>query len=353
MTLLVFFFFLAVVISFLCSLMESVILSVSQAFIALQIQKKKAHGKILHDLKENIDKPLTAILTLNTIANMVGATGVGAQTLKLYGDAWIAMASIALTLTVLIFSEILPKTLGTIHWKTLAPFTAYMIRTLIFALYPFVILSKKIHKIFNPNIQKKVTREEMIVTAEMGASEGSIRQRESHIIKNLLMLDAVKVSDIMTPKSVILAYSFNETVESILKKNKLLRFSRIPLYEGDLDHIKGVLHRYKLMDAASHDLDSLQIKKLMKPVHFIPEDIPVTAVLDQFIKRKEHLFIVLDKYGSTSGLVTLEDAIETLLGVEIMDEFDSVEDMRQYALERWRQRKQLKKKERNTNEKNL
>ena len=348
MALLFFYFFLAVFVSFLCSLLESVLLSISPAYIAVAKQKKKNYASFLSDFKENIDKPLTAVVTLNTLANMIGATGVGAQALKVYGNAFVAISSLVLTLTVLIFSEIFPKILGTSKWKTLAPFATYIILALIFLMYPFVFLSKTLNRMFNSNNsaldeQKQVTREEMIVTAEMGASEGSIRHREGLIIKNLLMLDAVKVVDIMTPRSVILSYSVNEKVKDVLKKNKIVRFSRIPLYKKDLDHVEGVLHRYKLMDAASHDLDDLPIRELMKPVHSIPENISVAAALDQFIKRKEHLFLVVDEYGSTTGLVTLEDAIETLLGVEIMDEFDSIEDMREFALEKWRIRKREKR----------
>ncbi|MCB0357432.1 MAG: HlyC/CorC family transporter [Bdellovibrionales bacterium] len=339
MTLLFVYFVLSISVSFACSLMESVILSVSPAYIAVAKNKNKRSGFLLDKLKANIDQPLAAILTLNTIANTVGATGVGAQVLIVYGDGYVAIASAALTFTILIFSEIIPKTLGATHWKLLAPLCAYLIRGLIYITYPFVLLSNFISNILSTEKVKQVTREEMIVTAEIGANEGSIRQKESRVIKNLLMLDKITVSDIMTPRSVMYAFNKNETIAHVMEKNKQIRFSRIPLYSTDLDHVEGMVHRYKILEAASHDLDDLTLEKLITPIHRVPEDISVAAVLDQFIKRKEHLFLVIDQYGSTTGIVTLEDTVETLLGVEIVDEFDNVEDMRQFALEKWRSRK--------------
>ena len=265
---------------------------------------------------------------------------MGAQVLHVYGDGHVAMASFVMTLTILVFSEIIPKTLGATHWKKLAPICAYLIQGLIYATYPFVKLSYFISTLLSTEKAKQVTREEMIVTAEIGASEGSIRQKESRVIKNLLMLDNIRVSDIMTPRSVMHAFNKNETVAHVMEKNKQIRFSRIPVYSIDLDHVEGIVHRYKILEAASHDLDDLLLEKLMSPIHRVPEQISVAAVLDQFIKRREHLFLVIDEYGSTAGIVTLEDTVETLLGVEIVDEYDNVEDMRQFALEKWRAKKE-------------
>lgn len=340
MTLLLFYFFLAVVVSFACSLMESVILSVTPAYIAVSVKAGKRSGRVLKRLKEQIDQPLAAILTLNTVANTVGAAGVGAQVLKVYGSGYLAISSGVLTLTILIVSEIIPKTLGASHWKSLAPLVAYGIRSLITVTYPFVVLTRYLRRLLSSKNDGGITREEMIETAEMGATSGAIRRKESTVIKNLLMLDNIKVSDIMTPRSVLVALNAKLTVGDVIEQFKTLRFSRIPLYKGDLDHVVGLLHRYKLMEAASQDLDDLTVEKLMKPIHSVPEDVSVSAAIDQFVKRKEHLFLVVDEYGITSGIVTLEDAIETLLGVEIMDELDSVADMREFAREQWRARKQ-------------
>lgn len=340
MTLLVLYFALAVIVSFVCSLMEAVILSVSPAYIMISAQKGRRSGKILQSLKSHIDRPLAAILTVNTIANTVGAAGVGAQVHTLYGNEYLAAASALLTLVILIFSEIIPKTMGTNYWKSLAPACAYIIRALIFVAYPFVLFSESLYSLLSSGNSNRMTREEMIMTAEMSANEGTLRPKESLIIRNLLMLDKIKVSDIMTPRSVILAFEEDLTVGQVMENHRPIRFSRIPVYVDDLDNVIGVVHRYKLLDAASRDLEETQIKKYAKPLHAIPEEISVAAALDQFIKRKEHVFLVVDDYGSTTGLVSLEDAVETLLGVEIVDEFDSVADMRQYARELWRERKQ-------------
>lgn len=342
MSLLVIYIFFSVSISFACSLMESVILSVSPAYMMIAAKKGRRSGQILQELKSQIDRPLAAILTANTVANTVGAAAVGAEIHSLYGNEFVAVGSVLLTLVILIFSEIIPKTMGTMYWKTLAPMCSYTIRALIIVTYPFVLLSEGLRGLLGRRPAHRMTREEMIMTAEMGANEGTLHPKESHVIRNLLMLDKVKVSDIMTPRSVIFAFEEGKTVGEVMSEHLPLRFSRIPIYNENLDNIIGMTHRYKLMEAASHDHDSVTIEKLMSPIHTIPEGVSVAAALDQFIKRREHIFLVVDDYGTTSGLVSLEDAVETLLGVEIVDELDSVTDMRQYARELWRDRKQQK-----------
>ncbi len=339
MTLLFIYFFLAVVVSFCCSVMEAVMLSTTSVYVRAVLKKKKAYGNILKSLKNQINRPLSAILTLNTFANMVGAAGVGAQVHTLYGSKFVTLASVILTLVILIVSEIIPKTIGANYWRSLAPFVTYLVSALIFALYPAVWFSEKLDRLLTRKKTTSITREDMIVTAEMGASEGAIGQKESRVIKNLLMLDTLKVSEIMTPRAVILAFDKNLKIKSAMEKNQPIRFSRVPVFEGSLDQVVGFIHRYKILEAYSHDLFDISLEEYMKPIHSIPDQISVAAVLDQFIKRKEHIFIAVDSYGVLTGLVTLEDAVETLLGVEIVDEFDSVADMRQYALEQWQMRK--------------
>ena len=342
MSLLLLYFFLAVVVSFFCSLFEAVILSTTSVYIRAAIKNNKAYGFVLKNLKQRVDRPLSAILTLNTVANTVGATGVGAQVHTLYGSSYVAIASGVLTLVILIFSEVIPKTLGASYWRILAPFVAYAIKGLIVATYPFVYLFEKLSRVLSKRKMISVTREDMIVTAEMGASEGIIGQKESRVIKNLLMLDTLKVSEIMTPRTVILAFNKNMTVQQVMDQKQPIRFSRVPLYAGVLDQVEGLIHRYKILEAYSHDLFDMPLKDYMQPIHSIPDQMSVAAALDQFIKRKEHIFIAVDSYGVLTGLVTLEDAVETLLGVEIVDEFDSVADMRKYALEQWQARKAQK-----------
>lgn len=340
MTLLFIYLFLTLITSFVCSLSEAVILSVSPAFVSMLEKRGRRSGRLLHELHRNIDKPLAAILTFNTVANTVGAMMVGREVLKIYGETSLALASGILTLVILVFSEIVPKTLGAIHAKTLAPLIAYTITLMIYVTLPVVYASRLINALFTKTRKRRTSREEMIAAAEIGVDEGVIQLKESRIIRNLLMLDKIKVSEIMTPRSVVNAFDMNETVNSIMEKYKPVRFSRIPLYDGQLDNIVGLLHRYKLMEAVSHDMYNMPLKDIMTSIHRVNEETPVSTALDQFIKRREHLFLVMNKKNVMTGIVTLEDAIETLLGVEIVDEYDSVTDMRQYALEQWRLKKQ-------------
>jgi CBS domain containing-hemolysin-like protein len=333
MSLLIFYLTLAIAVSFLCSLLEAVILSVSPAYIAVLEKDKHKRGPLLRDLKENIDRPLAAILTLNTIAHTIGAAGVGAQVLLIFGNDVLAVSSAVLTFIILVFSEIIPKTIGAVHAKTLAPFCAVVT-------YPFVLLSEFLHDLMtSDDNETSITREEMIVTAELGADEGAIRRNESTVIQNLLTLNKLFVSDIMTPRSVIFALDEADTVGQIFKENKAIEFSRIPIFKETLDEVTGFVLRYKLMEAYSQDLDDLPLEKLSKPLHSVPETITVAACMDQFIKRKEHIFLVVNEYGSPDGIVTLEDVVETLLGVEIVDETDSVEDLRKHARDLWQNRK--------------
>lgn len=340
MTLLLIYLFLAVFISFMCSLFEAVILSVSPSFIGTEAKEGKKYARVLGTLKENIDRPLAAILTLNTIAHTVGAAGVGSEVNKIYGDQYVALASALLTLVVLVFSEIIPKTLGASNWKRFAPLTAYSIRFMILVLYPLVFLMEKVSDLVGGEDQTMFTREEMIATAEIGVGHGALKKKESNIIRNLLMLDNIFVYDIMTPRSVLMALPSTMTVEEVIEQHKPIRYSRIPVYRENMDEIEGVVHRYQILEASSNDLDKTKLTEMMTGLHSVPEDISVSACLDQLIHRNDHIFLVVDDYGSTMGIVTLEDAIETLLGVEIVDEFDSVADLRAYALEQWKKRKQ-------------
>lgn len=339
MTLLIVSIALTLIISFSCSMLEAIILSVTASYIEVNVQKGRPSALILNKLKKEIDRPLAAILTLNTVAHTTGATVIGAQVLTIWGNQYVAVASGLLTFVILIFCEIIPKTIGSTSWKILAPPAAYVIRFLIFLVYPIVRISDLISDILGGGHKHKMTREEVIVTAEMGADQGTLRKKESTIIRNLLMLDNIFAADIMTPRSVILALDANMTVGEVAKSFKPIRYSRIPIFTDDIDHIIGFVHRYEVLEAYAHDKDNLVLKSIMGPIHTVPENISVSAVLDQLIHRNEHIFIVADEYGSTSGIVTLEDAIETLLGVEIVDEFDSVADLREFALQQWKKRK--------------
>ncbi len=340
MGVLLLYLFFALIISFFCSLLESVILSVTHAYIALLIKRKHRSGRMLEKMKKNINHSLAAILTLNTIANVVGAAGVGAQSYQLFGKEWVAVASGTLTLLILVCSEIIPKTLGAVYWKKLAPEAAYLIKILAVITFPIVIILEAISRfITRKGHQVKITRDEIKVLAEIGASEGILIEKESRIIKNLLLLNEMRVEDILTPRAVILVFQKDQNVEEVITRNSSIPFSRIPIFNKGLDDIIGFVHQKELLEEYYTGNKSKKLKKLVNPIYAVPESKPIADLLDEFISRREHIFLVIDEYGGTAGIVTLEDAIETLLGVEIVDEFDSVEDMRSLALEKWKSRR--------------
>ncbi len=339
MSLILILFGFVIVVSFICSLLEAVFLSISPAAVAMMVKENHRSGRLMEHLKENIDRPISAILTLNTLSHTLGSATIAAKVQELYGSTTVTFFSIVLTFCILIFSEILPKIIGATYWKILSPFAAYTIQFMIFCLFPIVRFSELLGKLFARPDTASVTREEMLVTAELGVEDGTIHKKESNIIKNLLMLDSMFVSDIMTPRSVMFALEADESVEEIGNRYKPIRFSRIPVYDSNLDNIIGLTHRYKVLEALSADQHKLKIREITTSINSVPERMTVAGVIDLFVKRKEHLALAVDEYGIVTGLVTLEDAIETLLGVEIVDEFDNITDMRQYALEQWQIRK--------------
>lgn len=318
----------------------------SDAYVAVAIKQNHRSGKLLEHLIEKINRPLSAILTLKTLTDTLGSAAIAYYVHQVSNEVVLVVVSILLTIMILIFSEIIPKSLGAAHWKELAPLTAYSTQAIIFLFYPLVVASEKLTRaISKASEHPEITREEMIMNADLGVEEGTLKNKESTIIKNLLMLDKIFVADVMTPRSVFFALEANETVEDVVQKNKPLRFSRIPVYSENFDNIVGLTSRYRILEALSHDQHKKTIGELVTKIETISERTPVFQALDHFIKTKEHLALAIDEYGVVTGLVTLEDAIETLLGVEIVDEFDNVEDMRKYALEQWQLRKQKIRKD--------
>ena len=331
---------LALAISFLCSLLESVFLSVTSPYIELMTKEGKKAGPLMKDLKEHTDRSLAAILTLNTIAHTIGAAGVGAEVLKLFGNAWVAIASVILTLLILIFSEVIPKSLGAAKWKRLAPGSARIIHILILITYPLVRVLERISKVFQPgSYRSEMTREEMIAAAEMGKEQGTLEDDETRVIKNLLRLDNIPAEDVMTPSTVIMTLHKDRTVEEIVQGHSPIPFSRIPVTDTGLDDIIGIALRNEILRAHSQGKKEDTIESMIHPIHTVSPEESVGDLLDKFIRRQDHLFLVVDEYGATAGIITLEDAVETLLGVEIVDESDSVEDMRKLAREQWEKRR--------------
>lgn len=338
-----FYLTIALAISFLCSLLEAVILSVTHPYIEVLTQERQKAGHRLKYLKENTDRSLAAILTLNTFAHTIGAAGVGAEVQRVFGDYWLTVASIILTLFILVFSEIIPKSLGAAKWKRWAPVSANIIHYLILILLPLVWMLERISKKIQPGgFKSQVTREEMIAAAELGEDQGSLEADETRVIKNLLQLDNILAEDVMTPSTVMETFHKDQTVEDVLKENTPIRFSRIPVIKEDLDDIVGVVYRSELLDAVSEDREDISMEQMLHPLHTVSPEDSVGSLLDRFIERRDHIFLVVDEYGSTQGIITLEDAIETLLGVEIVDESDSVDDMRVLARQQWDDRRRSK-----------
>ena len=337
---LIVYFSLALVVSFVCSLLEAVILSLSRGQIEAMIQRGQRGGELLKELKDDIDRPLAAILTLNTVAHTVGAAGVGAQVLLVWGNQWVALASAILTVLILVFSEIIPKTLGAEYRQKLAPVCGRMIRFLVILLYPIVLVLERISSLFVPaGSESKVSREEVMAIAELGSDEGALHHQENRVIQNLLHLRNIRVIDILTPRSVMLSYQRNTTIKEVVEKHSPIRFSRIPIYSKDLDEITGIVMRYKILQEYSIGRGEEKLDSIKKPISAVPNTKSVASTLDEFIQKHEQLFLVVDEYGGTEGIVTLEDVIETLLGVEIIDEMDAVKDMRKLAKDLWERRR--------------
>lgn len=338
MGLLFFYLFLALFVSFMCSILEAVLLSTTSSYIA-SIDDNSPYKKILEGLKNDIDTSISSILILNTIAHTMGAAGVGAEAVRIFGIQWQSLIAVILTLLILYFSEIIPKTIGANYWRELARPTAYIIKFLTRILLPLLWISSLITKRLQNHENHGPTREEIAAMAEIGEESGILEEKEGQLIENLLKLKQIQVKDILTPRSVVFTLDANKTIESALLENDLYIFSRIPVFEHDdennTDNITGLVFARTVLKSVSLDEQSHQsLKSIMQTVHRIPEDMPVYFLLDQFINRKEHLFLVHDSYRQYVGIVTLEDALETLLGREIVDEADKVADMQQYALEK-------------------
>jgi CBS domain containing-hemolysin-like protein len=341
MTLLITYLALALGVSFVCSLLEATILSVQPAYTEVLIKDGRRSGGLLKRLRERIDRPIIAILTLNTVANTAGAAGVGAEVMKLFGNEWLAIASGLLTLGILVFSEVIPKTLGATYWKGLAPAASYLLVAMIVVLMPVVIALESISRLISGRDRPiGPTREEMIIHAEMGKDAGELRRGESRVIKNLMYMREIQVRDIMTPRQVVHGYPEATTVGEVVKNDSPLLFSRIPVYGRDFDDVVGVVFRHHILEALASGKGALPLSAIKSPIRAVPESATVADAFNEFIRRQEHLMLVVDEYGGTEGIVTLEDAIETLLGVEIVDESDSVEDMRKLAADLWEQRKE-------------
>lgn len=358
MGLLLFYAFISILFSFLCSILEAVLLSVTPTFVNLKKQEGKPYARALEELKKDVDKPLIAILTLNTIAHTVGAILVGVQAKFAYAEmfgsqpefmgmafseeAMVGVVSTIMTLLILIASEIIPKTIGATYWKQLVNFSTRTLRIMVLTLKYTGILW--ILQLFTKLIGKKgahgsvLSREDFTAMAEIAEEEGVVEESESKVIRNLLTFDEIQAKDIMTPRTVIKMAPESMLIREFFEANRQLRFSRIPLYGENHDHITGYVLKDQVLESLIDEKGDQALGTLRREIQVTERSKPLPELFNTFVTNREHMALVVDEYGSVSGLVTMEDVIETLLGLEIMDESDNVEDLQLLARKNWEAR---------------
>jgi len=317
--------------------MEAVLLSTPQSYIMTKKESRWSKKFLL--FKRNIDKPLSAILTLNTVAHTVGAAGVGAQANIVFGEAYFGLVSAVLTILILVLTEIIPKTIGANYWKKLMTIAAFTIQIMIFITYPLVVLSALITRMFTGNTHGLSTsREEISAMASIGADQGIFSQKEHIIIQNIIKLKNVKVSAIMTPRVVLAIADESLPISIFLQSKHYLKFSRIPVYSENEDHITGYVFRQTVFEKLAEDQHDMKLKDIRRDIVIVHNSKTLFTVWENLLERREHIALVVDEYGGVDGIVTMEDIIESMLGLEIIDEKDTVADMQSYARERWKLR---------------
>ncbi|WP_109851131.1 CNNM domain-containing protein [Aquimarina sp. AU58] len=344
MTLLIIYAVLSIFFSFLCSILEAVLLSVTPTFINVKKKEGKAYASSLETLKKDVDKPLIAILTINTIAHTVGAILVGVQAKKAFGDEGngVFIVSSIMTLLILVASEIIPKTIGATYWKQLANFTSKILKILIWPLKWTGILW--VLQLTTKLIGGKghhgsvLSREDFTAMADIAHEEGVFEESESKVIKNLLSFKEVFTKDVMTPRTVMKIASEDTTLEEFFNENQNLRFSRIPVYKENADNITGQVLKDDIFKEMANQNGHKKIGEIKRPILFTTRNLPIPDLFNELIQSKNHLALVVDEYGSVNGLVTMEDVIETLLGLEIVDESDTETDMQILARKNWENR---------------
>ncbi|MBT9186862.1 MULTISPECIES: CNNM domain-containing protein [Zobellia] len=359
MGLLIFYALISIFISFLCSILEAVLLSISPTFVNVKKKEGKTYAVTLEELKQDVDKPLIAILTLNTIAHTVGAILVGVQAkvayAEMYGsstrsifgvtfteDLMVGAVSTIMTILILVASEIIPKTIGATYWRQLANFTAKALNIMVVALKYTGLLW--LLQLFTKLVGGKghhgsvLSREDFTAMTDMAREEGVFEKSESTIIKNLLRFDQVLVKDVMTPRAVMKIASENKTIAEFFEDNPKMRFSRIPVYGEKMDHIDGFVLKDTILEEMVNENGNTPLSEIKREILITERNTPIPRLFDTFIAKREHIALVVDEYGSVSGLVTMEDVIETLLGLEIMDESDNVADLQELARKNWNTR---------------
>lgn len=330
---------LALGVSFLCSVLEAVLLSISPSFVAQVESETPKIGKRLRKFKDEVDRPLSAILSLNTIAHTVGAVGAGAEAAAVFGQTYVGVISAVLTLLILVLSEIIPKTLGALYWRELTPWVVYILGPITASMLPFVIMAEWLTRLFKSDGHTVVVeRKEILAMARQGSEKGIFSETEARIIKNLFSLQEVMAEDIMTPRTVVFSLEETMTIEDVRREYPEIRFSRIPIYTENPDNVSGFILKSDLLMRAADDSKHTTLVDLKRPLIAVLDSCRLTELFDRLIGQHNHLVMIMDEYGGVEGLVTIEDLIETLIGLEIVDESDQVHDMRELARQQWQQR---------------
>jgi CBS domain containing-hemolysin-like protein len=323
----------------LCSILEAVLLSTPLSYLKSRIALGDKGAEQMLKQKEDIDRPLSAILSLNTIAHTVGAAGVGAQATIVFGEAYFGIVSAILTILILVLTEIIPKTLGANYSRELVGVSTKAIRFMVIITYPIVVLSSFLTKVLSRSKTAFTTsREEVSALASIGAEEGVFAENENKIIQNLIKLKNIKVSEIMTPRVVVVTANEDMTLQKFLENKEFLHFSRIPIYQTNKDNITGYVFRAMVFEKLAEDQFDLTLKDIKREILTFKKSTTLFNAWDEMLAKREHISLVIDAYGGMDGITTLEDIIESLLGFEIIDEKDKVDDMQQYALERWKEK---------------
>lgn len=329
----------ALLFSFLCSVAEAVMLSISPSFVAHLEQQGKPVSKRIKKLKSNIDQSLAAILTLNTIAHTLGAGGAGAEAAAYFGDKYVGISMAVLTLLILFLSEIVPKTVGALYWRQLAGPTAAFVQLLIWILYPLIWVSERLTRLITRGKSVHTfSRAEYAALADVGVEKGQIDIDESRILKNLFKLPELRAEDVMTPRTVVFALQQNMTLDEVMVKHPEIPFSRIPIYGEDRDDVTGFVLKTDMLLEKLKDHGDLMLSGLKREIFAVPETASLEYVAEQLLEHRLHLLLVLDEYGGLAGVVSLEDVVETLIGIEIVDEADQITDLRRLARQKWQER---------------
>ena len=338
MALLLFFLLGAMAISFLCSILEATLMSTPISYITMREEEGYKPAVRFKEYNQDSSRPIAAILSLNTIANTIGAAGVGHQATVVFGSGWFGLVSAVMTILILVFSEIIPKTIGTTRWKSLMGFATVMIRALIFIMYPLVLLIELLTRLITPKDVEEpaVSRDEVSAMANVAEEEGDLEEDENTIIQNLISMDEVKAFDVMTPRVVCEIAPESMTLKAFYKNKRYRHHSRIPVYADNDEYITGYILRMEALQLMAEDKFDLTLGDIRRDVANFDEDTPLDQIWDEMLSKDEQIAIIINEYGSFQGILTLEDVIETLLGSEIVDENDTVRDMQQLARDKWK-----------------